>query len=333
MRTFFSDLFKYLAQKRHALLFFALCFVVLCGTFALYRLPLEAVVYPSLLCLLLGSAFFGSGFRQFRTRRRLLMKLFSCLDTLAEALPAPDSPIEADYQAVVNALCDARIQLETDMAARFDGMIDYFTLWVHQIKTPIAAMRLTLQNEDSPLSRRLTGELFRIDQYVDMVLTYLRLDTDSADYVIREHELDPILRGVIRKFSGEFITRRIALRYTPPDYRVVTDEKWLAFVLEQLLSNALKYTPSGSVSLYMETPGILCVQDTGIGIEPEDLPRIFEKGYTGHNGRADKRASGIGLYLCRRICRNLGFKLSAESTPGQGTLIRLDLTQLKTAPE
>ena len=188
-------------------------------------------------------------------------------------------------------------------------------------------MRLTLQNEDTPLSRRLTAELGRVERYVEMVLAYLRLDADSTDYVLRECDLDPIVRGAVKKFAGEFIDRHLTLECPPTNIRVLTDEKWLSFVLEQLLSNALKYTPEGKISIHMEAPATLCIADTGIGIAPEDLPRVFEQGYTGYNGRGDKRASGLGLYLCRRVCRNLGHTISAESELGRGTTIRLDLSR------
>ena len=160
-----------------------------------------------------------------------------------------------------------------------------------------------------------------------MVLAYLRLDAGSTDYVLREYELDPIVRGAVKRFSAEFIERRLALDFHPTGARVLTDEKWLSFVLEQLLSNALKYTPAGSVSVYREGEATLCIADTGIGIAPEDLPRIFEPGFTGLNGRADKRASGLGLYLCRRVCENLGHRITAESEPGKGTTVRLDLSR------
>jgi signal transduction histidine kinase len=163
-----------------------------------------------------------------------------------------------------------------------------------------------------------------VERYVEMVLAYLRLGSASTDYVLREYELDPILRAAVKKFSGEFIERRLALDLRPTGARVLTDEKWLSFVLEQLLSNALKYTPEGKISIYLDGTA-LCIADTGIGIAPEDLPRIFEAGYTGLNGRRDKQASGLGLYLCRRICKNLGHSLSASSQPGEGTVMRLEL--------
>lgn len=167
---------------------------------------------------------------------------------------------------------------------------------------------------------------------VEMVLVFLRLDSSTTDYVIRSHSLDDIVRPAVRKFAGEFIRRRLRLDYQPLDRAVVTDAKWLGFVVEQVLSNALKYTASGSVTIAMDGDD-LCIRDTGMGIAPEDLPRIFDRGFTGLNGRRDTRASGIGLYLCRRICRSLGHTIRASSVPNQGTEIRISLGQKKTLPE
>ena len=159
------------------------------------------------------------------------------------------------------------------------------------------------------------------------------LGSDSSDYVIRSCALDDIVRPAVRRFAGEFIQRKIQLNYQMLNYTVITDEKWLGFVVEQVLSNALKYTPQGSVSIYMEPEGVLCIRDTGIGIAPEDLPRVFEKGYTGYNGRSHRKASGLGLYLCREILTRLGHSVSAESQVDHGTTIRIDLRQHKTIQE
>ena len=211
-------------------------------------------------------------------------------------------------------------------------MVDYYTAWVHQIKTPIAAMRLTLQLDDTPNGRKLMSQLLRIEQYVDMVLMYLRLDEGTSDYVICACDVDDVIRQSLRKFAGEFIDRRLTLHYQPVGLTAVTDEKWLGFVVEQVLSNALKYTPEGgSITIDAEQPATLCIRDTGIGIAPEDLPRIFDRGYTGHNGRTHRQASGIGLYLCRRICRDLGHTITAASAVGEGTVIRLELSR-RTGP-
>ena len=165
----------------------------------------------------------------------------------------------------------------------------------------------------------------RIEQYVEMVLTYLRLDSGSTDYVLKKYDLDDIIRQAVRKYASQFIRKKIRLTYEPLSCEVLTDEKWLLFVIEQVLSNALKYTRSGEISITLEAPKTLCIRDTGIGIAPEDLPRIFEKGFTGYNGRNDKKASGIGLYLCRRICSRLNHKIIITSKVDVGTEVRIDL--------
>lgn len=240
-------------------------------------------------------------------------------------LPTPKSLIEEDYQSII-----AKLKEEADMRASsasqdYNNMIEYYTVWAHQIKTPIAAMRLNLQSEDSESARKLMGDLNRIESYVEMVLTFLRLDSDSTDYVIKEHDLDEIIKSSVRKFSREFILKKLTLNYEPVKCKCITDEKWLEFIIEQVISNAVKYTSEGGVRIYMDEPGLLVIEDTGIGISAEDLPRIFENGYTGFNGREDKRASGIGLYLCKRIADNLGHKITAESTPGVGTKMIIDV--------
>src|SRR5699024_342100 len=140
---------------------------------------------------------------------------------------------------------------------------------------------------------------------------YLRLGSDSSDYMIREGELDTILRQAVRKYAPLFIRGKVSLELSPTGLRVLTDEKWLQLAVEQVLSNAVKYAPGGGVRIYARDTRLI-VEDTGVGIAREDLPRIFERGFTGCNGRMDKRATGIGLYLCREICRRLGHTITAE---------------------
>ena len=321
--------FSYLYHRRKVLLllfFFLFLFAV---SFWLYRLPVEAVAYPALICAAIGLAVLILGSLRASRRHRLLVRLADSLTELPRGLPEPRTQDDEDYQLLVGALCEEQRRLKSAMELRYADMIDYYTVWAHQIKTPIASMRLTLQEEDSEFSRRAGEDLLRIEQYVEMVLMFLRLDSEDTDYVIEEYDMDSIVRQAVRRFSGEFISRKIGLDYQPINTRVITDEKWLLFVIEQVLSNALKYTRSGKISIYSPEKDILCIEDTGIGIAPEDLPRIFEKGYTGYNGRNDKKASGIGLYLCRRICRNLGHSITANSSLESGTVVRIRLVQEK----
>ena len=319
---------RYLRSRAGVFLLFLLSCAVFAAVFRLYRLPAGAAGYPALLCaaLWLGALVLDL-FRAVR-KHRTVARLRGWEDLVSsDALPRAVTPEDGDYQRLISLLREEHRLRETESAANLADMAEYYTLWAHQIKTPIASMRLTLQNEDSPAARRLESDLRRIEEYAEMVMVFLRLDSPGTDWVLRAYDLDGIVRGAVRKFSAEFVDRKLRLTYAPLQTTVVTDEKWLSFVLEQLLSNALKYTPEGSISIYIEEEKTLCIADTGIGIAPEDLPRIFEKGYTGQTGRADKRASGLGLYLCRRICGALGHGLSAQSAPGEGTVMKLDLSR------
>ena len=323
----------YLRRRRGVIGLFCCFGGIFLVVFRLYGIPMAAVWYPLALCAGVGFAVMAVDFGGFARRHRTLRTLAEQTEGIEERLPEAGDVLEGDYQEIVRAVSRERLRREEEWDKKYRDMVDYYTLWAHQIKTPIASMGLQLQSQDTPLTRQLSVELARIGQYVEMVLVFLRLDSQSTDYVFREYALDEILRRSLRSFAGEFISRRLKLCYTPTELKVVTDEKWLSFVVEQVLSNALKYTPEGSVSIYAEEPSTLCIRDTGIGIAPEDLPRIFERSYTGYQGRADHRASGIGLYLCKQICDRLGHTIRAESRVGEGTVIRIGLEQTRVEAE
>lgn len=315
---------RYLRARRKFVLALG-CFVVLFALiFALYNLPLSVVGYAALLCLALGSVFAGMDYLEFRARHRRLSDLRGSIAYTLAGLPPPQDALQEEYERLVELLWEDRRALEARWERETGEIIQYFTLWAHQIKTPIAAMRLILQGEDTVESRELEAQLFLVEQYAQMVLAYLRMGGDSTDYVLREYDLDPLIHQAVRKYAPMFIRKKVGLDLRPINIQIVTDEKWLCFAVEQLLSNAVKYTPpGGTVSIYTEGACTLAIQDTGMGIAPEDLPRVFEKGFTGYNGRVDKRASGIGLYLTRQILEKLGHRVTLVSTLDQGTTVRI----------
>lgn len=240
-------------------------------------------------------------------------------------------------------------------------------MWVHQIKTPISAMKLLLEAEREELGQLIcddeqcqchigdmTGgnigaaglnaalkqqavltelsdnmdsfedELFRIEEYVSMALQYLRVSSTENDFVLEKVSVDGVIRDTIKKYAKIMIRRHIGINYSGTGQEVYTDGKWLAFMLEQILSNAIKYTPQGGVTIETAEKKdrfFITIKDTGIGIKAEDLPRVFEKGYTGYNGHADKKATGIGLYLCRQMADKLGHTIRMESEIGKGTKV------------
>lgn len=235
--------------------------------------------------------------------------------------------MEAAYGELVLHLCRLRSRMEQDSEMRHHEMTDYYMMWAHQIKTPIAAMKLLLHDQKD--SFPLEEELFKIEQYVEMVLYYLRLESIASDMLLKEYDLYTLVKQTVRKYSILFINSGLSLHLEEFSVKVLTDEKWLCFVLEQLLSNCIKYTKKGSVSIYMleGADKTLVLEDTGIGIRGEDLPRIFDRGFTGYNGRIDKKSTGIGLYLCREVLMRLTHGITADSEEGKGTRICLDLSR------
>lgn len=243
---------------------------------------------------------------------------------------------EKDYQNIIKNLKEQNGELKSQERIFKQEMSDYYSMWVHQIKTPIAAMHVlqqTLEEEypEQKYIKEIKLELFKIEQYVEMVLTYLRMGEMSGDLKFEKYSLDSIVRQVIRKYSQMFILRKIHLQYAKTSQCIVTDEKWLQFVLEQVLSNALKYTKDGGmIFIYTEekeNKKCLVIEDSGIGIWAEDLPRVFEKGFTGYNGRADKKSTGIGLYMCKKIMERLNHQIWIESEVDKGTKVYLDLAR------
>ena len=288
--------------------------------------------YTALLSTALALLLALPDLRRFALRHRQLSDALKSIRVSDEQLPPPENLIEEDYRQLIRALGEEKQRQASAMDLRMSDMQDYFTLWAHQIKTPIAAMRLILQTKPENSAMEIEGELFRVEQYVEMVLNYLRLDSDSTDFVFRTCALDDIIRQCVRKYAKQFIRKRIRLEYEGTALQVLTDEKWLCFVIEQILSNALKYTSAGSIRIFTQGE-TLVIADTGMGIAPEDLPRVFEKGYTGYNGRTDKKATGIGLYLCKRILNKLGHEISISAQVGKGTRVSIDLSREETVLE
>ena len=312
-------------MKVKTFIFLAFACGIFVFVFYLYRLPVGSVLYAAVLLAFFGFVYVIIDYMMFRKKHLLLMRLKNEIYISIDSLPKCSHCIETDYQNIIRELNEFQIRTAEDLTLKYNELIDYYTLWAHQIKTPIAAMMLILQNSDSDDSRELFGELQKIEQYVEMVLCYLRLNSESTDYVIRKYDLDKIVKQSVRKYASQFIRKHINLNYEPVSCTVLTDEKWLLFVIDQIISNSLKYTKSGDITITLEENKTLCIADTGIGIAAEDIPRVCEKGFTGYNGRNDKKASGIGLYLCKQILTKLGHRISITSEVGKGTEVRIML--------
>ncbi len=235
--------------------------------------------------------------------------------------------IEKDYQEIIHLMEQQFVYLQQQWGKSYKDMVDYYSMWVHQIKIPIAAIDLVLQTGDNINPEQLRQELFKIEQYVEMVLCYLRMETMSQDLLLKEYSLEEMVKKAIRKYASMFIHKKLSVKLNDLPGKVLTDEKWLLFVIEQVLSNAIKYTKSGGIHIYMDPDreATLVIEDNGIGIREEDIPRVFERGFTGYNGRFNQRSTGIGLYLCKEILQRLSHSIAIESEVGKGTSVRIGL--------
>lgn len=240
-------------------------------------------------------------------------------------LPEATDDVEILYHRLLENQSIARSESESSAAIRQSQMRDYYSMWVHQIKTPISALKQqAVLTELSDNVASFEDELFRVEEYVSMALQYQRVSSTENDFVLEKVSVDGVIRDTIKKYAKIMIRRHIGINYSGTGQEIYTDGKWLAFMLEQILSNAIKYTPHGVVTIETAEEKdrfFITIKDTGIGIKAEDLPRVFEKGYTGYNGHADKKATGIGLYLCRQMADKLGHTIRMESEIGKGTKV------------
>lgn len=315
---------SYIKDKRNEILRLVMMIIVYLLILNLYNISLEPILYGSVLVFLILIMLCVLDFKKYCNKHNSLKIVKENFDI--EKKIQSDNLIEEDYLNIIKELNKENKKLKTKLDLEKSEMIDYYTLWVHQVKNPIAGINLILQNSDSKDKDDLLEEVFKVEEYVKMVLGYLRFTDGESDLIIKEEDLNKILKESIKKYSKLFIRKKIKLSYIESNIKIITDEKWLSFAVEQIISNSLKYTKQGNISIYVKE-NVVCIEDTGVGIKEEDLPRIFEKGFTGYNGRMEKKSTGIGLYLTKNIIQKLGYKLEIESKINEGTKVKIILNR------
>ena len=214
--------------------------------------------------------------------------------------------------------------LKSEMLNQKDDLNAYFLMWLHQIKTPMTVSKLLLEKPDDTTNTKLKMQLMYIEQYINMAMNYLKMIDHSTDMDITEVNLDDIIKNLLKKYSLLFIHNHISLEYQSNLTYVISDSQWLTILIEQILSNALKYTENGKITIqYLEDKHALEIRDTGIGIRSEDIPKIFDRGYSGFNGRMNEKSSGLGLYLARKISERLNIQIEVESKLSKGSIFRM----------
>lgn len=263
-----------------------------------------------------------SFYRSFRKQKQL--ELLATKDLQLSNLvflPKAATLSEQTYQEVLRLILENKNQEQEELQQKQRAMLDDFGLWLHQIKTPVAALDLLIQSGQLD-PRTMKNEVFKINEYLQMILNYMRQNLDQADLVFQQLSIEKIIKSVVKKYATFFSQKDLSLQLGNLEGSVYSDQKWLIFILEQVIFNAIKYTEDGTISISF-SDNQLTIQDTGIGIRSEDLPRVFEKGYTGMNGREQQRASGLGLYLSQEAAEKLGCRLYIESQIKKGTTVTI----------
>lgn len=313
---------SYLKKNIKVYILFVVFITIFFIMFYLYNLPLEALIYTGSFCFLAALVASFLDFVNYRESYKKLKFLEENILNDLEDLPK-SLDIRIDYyHKIIEKLYEELEKLTQKNRQKNTDMDDYYSMWVHQIKTPIAAMNFLLDNEEVD-QKILQQELFKIERYVEMVLTYIRLDSISSDYVITKINLDEVVKDSVKKYATIFINKKIKLNYVSHETMVISDKKWLSFAFEQILGNSVKYSSVGGEITIETYENKLVIEDNGIGIKEEDLPRIFEKGFTGFNGRYEKKSSGLGLYLCKKTLDKLGHHIEISSKVGEGTRIEI----------
>ena len=313
---------SYLKKNIKVYILFVVFITIFSIMFYLYNLPLEALIYTGSFCFLASLIASFSDFVNYRESYKKLKFLEKNILNDLEDLPK-SLDIRIDYyHKIIEKLYEELEKSTQENQQKNTDMVDYYSMWVHQIKTPIAAMNFLLDNEEVD-QKNLQQELFKIERYVEMVLTYIRLDSTSSDYVITKINLDEVVKDSVKKYATIFINKKIKLNYVSHETMVISDKKWLSFAFEQILGNSVKYSRADGEITIKTYENRLVIEDKGIGIKEEDLPRIFEKGFTGFNGRYEKKSSGLGLYLCKKTLDKLGHHIEISSKVGEGTRIEI----------
>ncbi|QWG71445.1 HAMP domain-containing histidine kinase [Bacillus mycoides] len=205
---------------------------------------------------------------------------------------------------------------------------EYIETWVHEIKTPIASTKLIIENNQNEVTNKIDSQLDRIEGFVEQVLYYSRSNNVGKDYIIKPINLDDVVRTVIKRNYRDFIHKRIKLDMKNINEIVYSDKKWVEFIVNQILGNSIKYSNNKEqmiriYSIKKANSVILTIEDNGVGIITKDINRVFEKGFTGENGRRFSKSTGMGLYLCEKLCSKLGMKIGIESEVNKGTRVTL----------
>lgn len=329
LKLYIKFLLSYLKDRKNIILFFAGVQIIYAVIYMLFHYKSGTYLYALLVVCTFAFIIGICDFVKYIEKHKKLIELLRNIECNPDMNIKSENLIEKDLVRIITKLFSYAAQNNFSINNSCENMSNYYSMWVHQIKTPISAASLIIQASDNfPEKNMLKQELFKINEYAEMALQYAKLEYITSDLKLKKYSLERIVKDVVKKYSSVFIYKKIGIKIEEINKEVITDDKLVSFVIQQVISNAIKYTKKGRITIYMdsENENTLVIKDTGMGISKEDIPRIFERGFTGYNGHEDKKASGIGLYLCSEVIKKLGHKIYIKSEQGKGTEVYIDFT-------
>ena len=336
------NFFQYLKDKRSFFVLYVIIMIFASLMMIVSSVDTEQavsnVVYLNMVSFIIAAIYILTGYHYHKRFYRELNDLVQGNhEELLAALPEPRNNEQQLYLALLKKMHGVHFNQLQKLYNEKQDHQDFITSWIHEVKVPIAASRLLMENSNGKtvesLVDKFEDELDKIDNYVEQALYYSRIDSFSKDYFITEVPLDQAIKKSVKKYAKSFINKHIRFHMQDLQQVVHTDSKWLGFIIDQVFSNALKYTgEGGEVSVQFEEDRKekrLLIQDTGIGIKPEDINRVFEKGFTGSIGRSHAKSTGIGLYLAKQMALMLGHDLSIQSEEGTYTKVIIHFPKIR----
>lgn len=304
----------YLKENKNLIIIFLLISITYLLVFLAFDIEIFVLLYGFLINLFILTAFLS--YKYFRSEEITFEEITKNPSNREKIIIDEFYSLEKKYKNLMISYNN----MESDIK-------DFYGLWIHEIKTPIAENKLILA-DDLPDYKLLIENNKKIEEYLNILLGFVRFNSKTNDYVFKEVNIDVLVKNIIREKSYDFISKKISLELGDLNYKTISDEKWLSFIISQIVNNSLKYTSvAGSIKIYFENKSLV-IEDNGIGIRATDLPRVFEMGYTGENGRKVGSSTGLGLYLVKSIGKDLNLSIKIESEEGKFTKIMINFPKL-----
>lgn len=326
------SLTKFLKDKLYLIISFFIIYIILILMFLAFKINFQVIIASSFLLLGFLNLILLIEYFKKKSFYTNLLNNIEVLDKAYLVLETIDRPNFYDGEILYQALYEINKSMNEAIKKIESQMTDfkeYIEMWIHEVKIPIASLTLMTHNHKGAFDKKIIEQLKRLEDYVEQVLYYVRSENAEQDYLINEVSLKKVISNVALKNKDDLLANKIDLKVLNVDYKIFTDSKWLEFIINQIMNNSIKYKKQIKDSyikieaIEEENKIIITITDNGIGIPSEDLPKIFDKSFTGYNGRIRAKSTGMGLNICKNLCEKLGHKIFVESKINQYTKINI----------